>query len=465
MALPTLNAYIPHRKQSFGIRLAWKKEQQCRRQEKLDIYAKYFREQTFRNHLHHHWTSRESFDQSMSAYCRDRLEEENINCLEERRERLRHMLEEEQKQLNAELKELKVEKGQGISMERRKKLAQELLKEHWKRTKPVPQQQDVVEQEDTQNNYERTRREYVEQEDMQNNYERIRRESVEKIEQEEENRRAEEIQRAENLRKLMEELRLKEEEATCLRKEEESLQVQLWDVGKIEAERRKIEEGRKKDAMRNFLIRQYRFQLRRRAQQVQEELEVDLRLLAALLQGEQQQNEEVRAVTARRERVFADAAWMKRVIEEQLQLEREREAEFDFLHREEAQYVWEQREATWERERKAREMLMHEVLAERRKMLALKMQINRKAQLESLKKRDEMIRELEELKEFGRQDENQDNFQVEQQLEEQCRIEEEEKENRSAYLVHKEPLRKDQQWMRHAGYQPTIHSQPRIAWT
>lgn len=35
----------------------------------------------------------------------------------------------------------------------------------------------------------------------------------------------------------------------------------------------------------------------------------------------------------RRERVVADAAWMKQVIEEQLYLEREREAEFEVLHR------------------------------------------------------------------------------------------------------------------------------------
>ena len=36
---------------------------------------------------------------------------------------------------------------------------------------------------------------------------------------------------------------------------------------------------------------------------------------------------------ARRERAIADVAWMKGVIEEQLQLEWQREAEFDVLHR------------------------------------------------------------------------------------------------------------------------------------
>lgn len=58
--------------------------------------------------------------------------------------------------------------------------------------------------------------------------------------------------------------------------------------------------------------------------------EADRKILAALLEGEE---EDRRLETARRERAVADAAWMKRVIEEQLQLEREREAEFEVLHR------------------------------------------------------------------------------------------------------------------------------------
>lgn len=58
--------------------------------------------------------------------------------------------------------------------------------------------------------------------------------------------------------------------------------------------------------------------------------EADRKILAALLEGEE---EDRRLETARRERAVADAVWMKRVIEEQLQLEREREAEFEVLHR------------------------------------------------------------------------------------------------------------------------------------
>lgn len=60
------------------------------------------------------------------------------------------------------------------------------------------------------------------------------------------------------------------------------------------------------------------------------EQEAERKMLAALLEGE---GEEERRKSSRRERAIADVAWMKHVIEQQLQLEREREAEFDHLHR------------------------------------------------------------------------------------------------------------------------------------
>lgn len=58
--------------------------------------------------------------------------------------------------------------------------------------------------------------------------------------------------------------------------------------------------------------------------------EADKRILQALLEKEE---ETQRTHLARREQALADVAWMKQVIEEQLQLEREREAELQLLWR------------------------------------------------------------------------------------------------------------------------------------
>lgn len=55
-----------------------------------------------------------------------------------------------------------------------------------------------------------------------------------------------------------------------------------------------------------------------------------MKILSALISKE---DEEQRLQSARREQAAADAAWMKRVIEEQLRLERQREAEIDTMFR------------------------------------------------------------------------------------------------------------------------------------
>lgn len=58
--------------------------------------------------------------------------------------------------------------------------------------------------------------------------------------------------------------------------------------------------------------------------------EKDRQILLALLEKE---DEDQRPQSALRERAVVDVAWMKRVIEEQLQLEKEREAELQTIFR------------------------------------------------------------------------------------------------------------------------------------
>lgn len=58
--------------------------------------------------------------------------------------------------------------------------------------------------------------------------------------------------------------------------------------------------------------------------------EFDRNILARLLSEEP---DDGGTPTERRQLAVADAAWMKLVIEKQLQLEREREVEFDAVHR------------------------------------------------------------------------------------------------------------------------------------
>ncbi|NXT49875.1 TCHP protein, partial [Pluvianellus socialis] len=354
--------------------------------------------------------------------------------LEQRRERLRRLLGEEREALAAELQELR--RGGGLKLtgmqrseelragreERRRKVrrvvgppvAEQLLYEHWKKNNAELRE---VESELQRKHMmeawgdqliQKPKQEATELEEKkryENECEIVRREALERMRQEEEKRQLEEKKQAEVLLQQLEELKLQETEATKLKKERQNLLKQQWELENLEEERKQMEEHRKKKEFGRFLRHQCNTQLKRRAQQIQEELEIDRQILLALLEKE---DEDQHRQSARQEKAVADVAWMKRVIEEQLQLEKEREAELQTMFSEEAKKVWDKREEEWEREKAARDRLMNEILAGRQRQIQEKMALNRRAQEESIKYREQLIKELEEAKELSRREKEQE---------------------------------------------------------
>ncbi|KAK1328721.1 hypothetical protein QTO34_012296 [Cnephaeus nilssonii] len=234
-----------------------------------------------------------------------------------------------------------------------------------------------------------------------NEYETARREALGRMKAEEERRQLEDKLQAEALLQQMEELKVQELEATKLKKERENLLKQRWELERLAGERERMAALRQKAELGRFLRHQYNAQLNRRAQQIQEELEADKRILQALLEKEE---ETQREHSARREQARADVAWMQQVLEQQLQREREQEAELQVLLREEAKEMWEKREAEWARERSARDRLMAEVLTGRQQQIQEKIEQNRRAQEESLRHREQLIQNLEEARESARRE-------------------------------------------------------------
>ncbi|KAM6340906.1 trichoplein keratin filament-binding protein [Alca torda] len=425
--------------------------------------------------------------------------EEAAVRLEQRRERLRRLLGEEREALEAELREL--QRGGGTELarmqqrseelragreEQRRKVAEQLLYEHWKKNNAELREVEselhrkhVTEAWGDQlmqkNKQEAT--ELEEKKRYENEYEIARREELERMRQEEEKRRLEEKRQAETLLQQIEELKLQETETTKLKKERQNLLKQQWELESLEEERKQMEEQRKKKELGRFLRHQCNAQLKRRAQQIQEELEIDRQILLSLLEKE---DEDQRRQSARREKAVADVAWMKRVIEEQLQLEKEREAELQIMFSEEAKKVWEKREEEWEREKAARDRLMNEVLAGRQRQIQEKMELNRRAQEESIKYREQLIKELEEAKELSRREKEQEEElktarrqELEAQLterrlqewEEQQRQREEEEEERSARQRCEELVQQEAKRMAEQGYRGRLYGYPKAAWT
>ncbi|XP_063313145.1 trichoplein keratin filament-binding protein [Pelobates fuscus] len=498
MALPTLPSHWHSRSRVLEQQIVRHREQEARIRQEWDLTNRYFKQSDVCSSKQAQWSSRQSYQQSMNAYHREKQKEEKKKSLERRREQLRKLLQEERDLLEEELRELhqnkepalremreRTEELKSAREERRKKVSEELLYERWKQNNVKLREIEsnlhkkyVVnawEDQLTEKNQEKTKEE-EEKMMFENQFEVARREALERMKIEEERRRQTERERVEFLRQQMEELQLRDTEAKKLKKEQGILMKQQWEVEDLQEERRKMEEQRKKTELGHFLSRQYNAQMKRRARMVQEELEMDMKILSALISKE---DEEERMRSARREQAAADAAWMKRVIEEQLHLERQREAELDMLFREEAKQVWTKREAEWERERNARNRLMKEVLMGRQLQIQERIEQNKLAQMESLKSREQLLRELEDVKQLTSREKREEEAQktarkleLESQISERhlqekevrLQLEEEEKENKLADDLENDLLHQEAEIMTQRGYHDKVFSRPRNVW-
>ncbi|XP_059510942.1 trichoplein keratin filament-binding protein isoform X1 [Stegostoma tigrinum] len=499
MALPTIPSRWSSRNRVLEQQIIRQRDQEERLRRQWEMHRQYFKNQDVRSNKQAQWSSRQSFQKSMTAYHQNRQQQEKLCNLEQRRKKLQRLLQEEQDLLEAELRELKVdtrsviedakektEELKSAREDRRRKVAEQLLYEHWKKNnielRKIESELHKMHVTGSWSSQitEKQQKEEAEMEEkkrLENEYEIARRQAIERMKQEEERRRQEDLKQAEILRQQMEELRLREIEAKNLKAEQEKLLKQRWELENLEEERKQLEQRRKKSELGRILNRQYKTQMRRRAQQIQEELEMDRRFLASLIEKDEADQQ---LQSARREQAVANAAWMKKVIEEQLQLEREREAELDTIFREEAQRMWQKREEEWERERQARMRLMQEVLVGRQQQVLERLDMNRRAQEESVQRREDLIRELEELKETTKREKEEEEelktarkqelaAQVEerrrQELEELQRQQEEKNDERLVERQEEEMFQHEAKLMRQRGYEPKMFHRPRIAWT
>ncbi|CAK8692167.1 unnamed protein product [Clavelina lepadiformis] len=423
MALPTIPSPWALKHQHVERQLSRIHEQHQKFRHQWDVVASYYKGQNMKNNIRGSLTSDASYRKSMDAYAT--LEEKNrkATALHKRRMKLQKLLCEENLRYEAELQRLSAgnysrlqemqERSENLKSareEKRKQLAQEKLYEHWKENNPELRmlQSEIHREhvkeawgEQTQRKQEAFKKENVEEVKYANQYEEARIKALEEIKKKEAQRLQEEKERARILQQQMAELKAREQQAALLQREEEEILREQWELEKLQEERGKVEEQRKKGQLQRFLHHQYKAQLRRRAQQIQEELEFDREILRKL-QEEEKKSKEVQ--TARQQKAKEDVEWMKQVLEQQLKLEKEREAELDLIYREEARRVWEQREEEWRKERLARERLMAEVLGERSQQMKDRAEDNRQQQQELLHEREELLLCLEDAQHTARKE-------------------------------------------------------------
>ncbi|XP_078530921.1 cilia- and flagella-associated protein 53 [Lissotriton helveticus] len=187
----------------------------------------------------------------------------------------------------------------------------------------------------------------------------------------------------------MEEKRLKEEEGRIMAE-----QRRLY---KMEEERAQREKLQKQQQTRNMLQSTLRLKMKRLAREQQEELTLDMKILEQLLQdtedetlGSQQRKEEMR----KEQQIYRD--YLARQLEE----EKLQEKEMDKLIDAELQKTWAKRTEQMRLEREARDRLMQEVMDMRHLQICEKLARNAGKQEELARDRELLEKAIEEHKQL-----------------------------------------------------------------
>jgi len=422
MALPTMPSGWATRK-TFQESLIRRRESEAALRDSALRNHNYFRKASIAVDKQNEWTSMASFKDSMTAYSKKTVAEEKVESLRRRRDRLRSLLRTEAAMFEEQLKGVtspethlkieemreKVEAIRSAREEKRQKTAEERLVDHFRQNNPelralkhdynrkktVLTWKDQVEEAKVKKEEERLKKEEEEAE-----LERKRKAAETLAAKEEAMKRMMEERAREALKRQVEELRIREATSRKLKEEEEELITQRAELAEMKAAREAVEKQRRERAYRQALLRQHKAALRRHAQEVQKELEDDMKILTKIAERE---DEEKEMISSRREKAKADVQWMRDVLAEQMELEQDREAELEAMYQEEAARVWQKREAEWERERIAREKLMEEVFRVREEQLDVKVATVRKQRQEALRERQEILKDVEIADQMARE--------------------------------------------------------------
>jgi trichoplein keratin filament-binding protein len=188
------------------------------------------------------------------------------------------------------------------------------------------------------------------------------------------------------------ELKQREAESEVIKREEAQLMSEKLSINHLEEQRHAMWEKNSRQDYGRQLLRQHKAKLRQRTKEIQEELEFDLKILRVINEATDEQKH---LDAAKRLKAKAEAEQMIQVLNQQLRVEKEREAELEAMFQDEAQKEWDKKNEIWKRESMAREALMRQVLDERQKQLDEKFQLLNEKKLDSLRKREDLLRDME----------------------------------------------------------------------
>ncbi|CAF1091613.1 unnamed protein product [Rotaria sp. Silwood1] len=420
MVLPTLHSHYATKHLATPQQIMQRKQEiEAEKKAQWAQTANYFKAQTRHNSVHSHWTSPTSGVISHEAHRVQQEKEEKLNNLEQRRNRLAAILEAEKIKFQNELSSIRQSSRESIPdmkiraeslrsarEKERQVIANEKLYEHWITNDPDLRSIEQEKLENLQPEYwseQLNERRLVQQQEDEFNLKyqeelRQRLNQQDKLEQEEKYERKKRIEELKIiLQQQMDELKEKEEETEILKQEEERLLREQWELDQYEEERKQMEKRYIQQDYGRQLLRQHKAKLHKRAKEIQEQLELDMKILASIAQTDEETRIEQ---SEQREQLRRDALHMLKQFQQQMKLEKEKEQELDAMFQEEAAKEWARREQEWDREKELREKLMRQVMDERQEQVMGKLQALKEQQRETYERRRALIEDMEQARKY-----------------------------------------------------------------
>ncbi|KAG5899586.1 hypothetical protein JTB14_022914 [Gonioctena quinquepunctata] len=387
--------------------------------------AKYFDHWEKVNTKFDAWTSPRYYEDNNKLMSEIKMKRVKEELLQKRKERLRKLLEEEQRTYDIEMMvhrnknsiEKPKSKNEDIPLDvlkevnlglkvqeenRRRREAELKLYHQWRNNNPLVRKYEI------KYGYKDLKLSWLDQQiekRMQKEKEeeetrRILKENEErlKIEKEKEvqfGRYAEEKrQQLKNcLDQQIEELRKRQQLSEELRRKEDEETKKRIILAEIEEKQILEEKRRKEKECALFNIRQYKLKLKQKAQDIQGNLEQEILLIARLKEMEV---EKLLAEETKRIEVKEGLSEFLSIVKQQQELERKRQKYLEFLFDSEARAVYEKQSEIWRQEELARQNLVKQVMEIVQQQIEENIRKNKDKQTKLLAEREEMAHRIEE---------------------------------------------------------------------
>uniref|UniRef100_A0A1B6ISL4 Trichoplein keratin filament-binding protein n=1 Tax=Homalodisca liturata TaxID=320908 RepID=A0A1B6ISL4_9HEMI len=389
---------------------------ELRKQEHWNNVAKYFKTWDVTTSKYESWTSPRYFQQSEEARVEAEKREKKKQTLTERREKLRTVLDNEQKSYEDEIKKLNrsgrsgwmpLEELKSVNLElkrrseeSRKREAELLLYHRWKQEQPSlrdlerRQHLEFMKKSwiDQVREKESIKEKQREDEALQAKQEELKRKEEEQYEKLCKERKLEEVKR---LKRQMKQQMEAIEESVKKYKELEKQEVEerkfQSEIEEMITQRKLAEQKQANKQLTAYWTRQYQLKLQKKAKEMEEEIAQDQKMLEKL---EKEFNEEARAKAKAREIAKKEMEVALKELQTQRQRELLRQKEYEYMFFEEAKRTWEIQERKWAQERQARDRLMSEVLDIIKQQIEDKLKRNSNARDEALEDRERLLKEM-----------------------------------------------------------------------